>query len=340
MTVTTSTSIQRVLVVSLGSIGRRHLRNVRCLLPTAEIAALRRPNSPSSAEGADHIFHDIRSALAFRPTAAIVASPATDHLRLTQTLVTNGIPVLVEKPFAHRLEGLSVLVAEATAKSLPLFVAYNLRFHPIVRRVKSLLEENVIGRVLTARADVGQYLPDWRPGVNYKEGVSARRDLGGGVLLELSHELDYVSWLFGRPSSVYAAGGQLGDLGIDVEDTAVLTLRYPEAAPIVSVNLDFLQRAVARQLRVVGTKGSICADLVTGECDFYVASTGEWTRELCRLTDSNLLYLDEVKAFFSAVNGEHSTILARGQEGIDVLCQVEAARQSMANHREMKINYV
>jgi predicted dehydrogenase len=282
----------------------------------------------------------MEAALAFRPCAAIVASPATDHLLVTQALIMNGTSVLVEKPFAHRLNGLPALVAVARAKSLPLFVAYNLRFHPIVRRVKHLLEEHAVGRVLTVRADVGQYLPDWRPGANYKIGVSSQRQLGGGALLELSHELDYVSWLFGRPSSLYAAGGQIGDLEIDVEDAVALTLRYPEASPIVSINLDFLQRAANRQLRIVGTEGTLCADLMTGELDLYSASTGTWNRELFKLADSNLLYLDEVQAFFSVVKGGQSTLLASGQEAIDVLCQVEAAKQSMAKHKEVTINYV
>ena len=331
--------IERVLVVSLGSIGRRHLRNLRSLLPRADLAVLRRPGSAATAEGASHVFHDLASALAFRPDAAIVASPATEHLAVTRALVAEGIPVLVEKPFADRLEGLATLVAEADRRNVPLFVAYNLRFHPMVQRVKAILAEQAIGRVLTVRAEVGQYLPDWRPGQPYREGVSARRDLGGGALLELSHELDYVSWLLGRPERLFAAGGQLGDLGIDVEDAVALTLRYGPAAPIVTVTLDFLQRAVTRQLRIVGTEGTLAADLMTGELDLYRAVTGAWSREICRPADGNQLYLDEVTAFFSALSGGPAPVLASGRQGVDVVCQVEAARQSMAERREVEIDY-
>lgn len=332
--------LKRVLVVSLGSIGRRHLRNLRSLLPEAELAVLRRPGSPATAEGATHVFQDLLSALAFRPDAAIVASPATEHLAVARALVGQAIPVLVEKPFADRIDGLAGLVSEAEAKSVPLFVAYNLRFHPMMQRVRALLTDNAVGRVLTARAEVGQYLPDWRPGQPYREGVSARRELGGGALLELSHELDYVYWLFGRPQRLYAAGGQIGDLGIEVEDAVALTLCYGDGAPIVNVNLDFLQRAVTRQLRIVGTEGTLSGNLMTGELDLYRAADGNWTRETCRLADANQPYLDEVAAFFSAIAGGKAPLLASARQGTDVICLVEAARQSMAGRREVEIDYV
>lgn len=332
--------LERILVVSLGSIGRRHLRNLRSLLPEAELAVLRRPGSPATAEGATHVFHDLSSALAFRPDAAIVASPATEHLAVARALVAQAVPVLVEKPFADKIEGLAELVSDAEAKRVPLFVAYNLRFHPMVQRVRTLLAEEAIGRVLTVRAEVGQYLPDWRPGQPYREGVSARRDLGGGALLELSHEIDYVSWLFGRPQRLYAVGGQLGDLGIDVEDAVALTLRYGDGAPIVNVNLDLLQRAVTRQLRIVGTEGTLTGNLLTGELDLYRAATGSWTRETCRPADANQPYLDEVEAFFSAIADGEATTLASGRQGADVIGLIEAARQSMAGRREVEIDYV
>lgn len=337
--VSVSKPIERVLVVSLGSIGRRHLRNLRSLLPEAELAVLRRPGSAATAEGASRVFQDLPSALAFRPDAAIVASPATEHLAVTRALVEQAIPVLVEKPFADRLEGLAGLVAEAETKGLPLFVAYNLRFHPMVQRVRAILSDNGIGRVLSARAEVGQYLPDWRPGQSYQQGVSARRDLGGGALLELSHEIDYVSWLLGRPARVFAAGGRLGDLEIDVEDTVSLTLRYGDVAPIVNIHLDFLQRAVTRQFRIVGAEGTIAGNMITGELDLYLAGAGSWTRELLRPADPNQLYLDEISDFFSAVRGGRTAVLPAGRQGMDVIYLVEAARQSMAERREVEIDY-
>ncbi|PYB77097.1 Gfo/Idh/MocA family protein [Rhizobium wuzhouense] len=329
--------LQKVLIVSLGSIGRRHLRNLRLLLPDAELAVLRRQGA---AEDADRVFHDLPSALAFKPDAAIVASPASAHLASASALVKQAVPVLVEKPFADRLDGLPQLVADAEAAGVPLFVAYNLRFHPLLQKVRGILAVNGIGRVLSVRSEVGQYLPDWRPGKPYRTGVSARRDLGGGALLELSHELDYICWLFGRPALVFAAGGPLGDLGIDVEDTVSLTLRYGDAAPIVNVHLDFLQRAVTRQFRIVGSEGTIVGNMITGELDLYLAQTGNWMREICRPAEPNQLYLDEIGDFFSAVQDGDAIVLPDGRQGMDVICLVEAARRSMAERKEVKIDYV
>jgi predicted dehydrogenase len=327
---------RKVLIISLGSIGQRHLRNIRSLLPQAEIAVMRREGA---AEGADHVFHDLQSSLNFNPDVAIVASPATEHLVVASALIKSAVPVLIEKPFADRLDGLAELVAQAEAASVPLFIAYNLRFHPMLTKVCAMLRENEIGRVLSVRAEVGQYLPDWRPRQRYQISVSARRDLGGGVLLELSHELDYILWLFGRPVRVFATGGRYSDLDIDVEDVCSLTLRYGEDGPLINVHLDFLDRAVNRRFRIVGASGTIVGDVITGQLEVYVADSGKWLKEVWSPPDPNQLYIDELQNFLSAVRGEAGPILPNGGQGMDVMCLIEAARRSMLEREEVEVTY-
>ncbi len=332
-------SHKKILIVGLGSIGRRHVRNLRALLPDAELAALRRQPDAEPVPGVDHQYHELSGAIAFRPDAAIIASPATEHLSTARSLVENAIPVLVEKPFAERLEGLPELIEGAASRHVPLFVAYNLRFHPLLSRVRSMLARGGIGRVLSVRAEVGQYLPDWRPGQAYQQSVSARRALGGGALLELSHELDYIYWLFGRPARVFASGGRLGDLDIDVEDMVSLVLRYDGTAPVVNISLDFLQRAVTRQFKIVGTEGTILGDMISGQLDVYLAAAGGWAREFVKPADPNQLYLDEVTEFLSCSAGSRPAALADGRQGVDIMCVIEAARRSMTRQEEVEIKY-
>ncbi|MFP9135999.1 Gfo/Idh/MocA family protein [Devosia sp. XGJD_8] len=325
--------VQKVLITSLGSIGRRHLTNLRALLPEATIGALRL-TAGSLPQGAapDRSFETLADALAFEPDAAIIASPASEHLRLATELVGRGVPVLVEKPFAVTGEGLGAVVALAEARSVPLRIAYNLRYHPLLRHVRQLVQAEAIGRVISVRAEVGQYLPDWRPQSRYQDGVSANPALGGGALLELSHELDYLYWMFGRPGRVFAAGGTLGDLNIAVEDIASLTMTYDAPERLISVHLDFLQRAVSRTCKLIGTQGTIVADIVSGRLDLYNAASKSWMTQHHSPLDPNQTYRDEIAAFLASLSGSQCD-LPSGSEGLDVMGIIDAARRSMSSRQ-------
>jgi predicted dehydrogenase len=330
---------QKYLVTSQGSIGRRHLANLRALRPDATIAVLRtkaQAGQPCLA-GVDLQFYTLEEALAFRPDAAIVASPASVHLTLAEALVRAGIPVLIEKPLADSTEGVRAFAELARERQVRAGVGYNLRFLPSLVKARALVLDGSIGRVLSVRAEVGQYLPDWRPGSDYSESVSAQQKLGGGVLLELSHELDYLLWIFGAPDTVAAKGGRLGDLAIDVEDLVELCLEYEQPRRLVNVHLDFLQRAVHRSCRFIGTEGTLVWNALGDRIDLYRAATGQWEQLDYPLADRNQMYLDELTEFLGpdALDGSSLTSVA---QGIDVLAVVDAARASMQTQQTVKVS--
>jgi predicted dehydrogenase len=130
----------------------------------------------------------------------------------------------------------------------------------VLQTVKQLLDAHAIGRVLHAHAQFGQYLPDWRPSVDYRASYSARASMGGGILLDASHEIDYVTWLFGEPETLACFAGKASDLEVDVEDSATLLLGYPHDVHAV-IHLDFVRRGYRRTLEIVGETGNILADL-------------------------------------------------------------------------------
>jgi len=331
---------EKFLVTSQGSIGRRHLANLRALRPQATIAVLRTQAAAGQPclPGVDLQFYSLAEALAFAPDAAIVASPANVHLALATALVEHGIPVLVEKPLADSTEGLRAFAELVDARKVKTGVGYNLRFLPSLVRARALLQEGAIGRVLSVRAEVGQYLPDWRPGSNYSESVSAQKKLGGGALLELSHELDYLLWIFGAPDTVAAKGGRIGDLEIDVEDMVELCLEYREPRRLVNVHLDFLQRAVHRSCRFIGTDGTLVWNALGDRLELYRAATGQWEQLHYPLADRNQMYLEELEEFLrpSALDGSTITTVA---QGLDVMAVIDAARTSMQTQQTVKVDH-
>jgi predicted dehydrogenase len=331
----------RYLVVSLGSIGRRHIGNLRLLCPDAQIGVLRTrtrmgANTEELPEGINVQFFELAEALAFAPDAVLVASPSSTHLHYAMAFITRGIPVLVEKPLADTTRGLRELVAKATEHQVRAAVAYNLRYKPSLQYVRQQVLSGGIGEVLSVRAEVGQYLPDWRPGTRYQHNVSAQAALGGGALLELSHELDYLYWMFGLPHSVTARGGQLSELELDVEDLVDLLLEYENPTRLVSVHLDFIQRVPHRSCRLIGAQGTMIWDAIKDVVDIYRVETGQWERTEFPTLDRNQAYLEEIRDFlFSA---EITTVkLPDLSAAYDVVAIVEAAKNSIESGKTIRI---
>lgn len=323
---------EKYLIVSLGSIGRRHLANLRALCPDAQIGVLRLHAADTGAAvpaGADHQFFSLSQALAFAPSAAIVAGPASTHLDVATALASAGTALLVEKPLADTSAGLASLLATCAQADIPLMVGYNLRFLPSLMECKRLLDSGAIGRVRGVRAEVGQYLPDWRPGTRYQENVSARRELGGGALLELSHEIDYLYWMFGMPARVSARGGRYSELEIDVEDMVELCLEYEDPARLVNIHLDFLQRSPSRSCKFIGDQGTLVWNGITDRIDLFSAGEGTWKHiDNQAQSDRNGMYLAELRHFLNC-SRRQEPVLCDGVQGYDVLAIVEAARASM-----------
>ena len=225
-------------------------------------------------------------------------------------------------------------------------MGYVLRFQPIVGCLKKIFSstESPIGRVLTAHIEVGQYLPDWRVGTDYRQGASAQKKLGGGALLELSHELDYATWFFGDPESLYCSAARLSDLEIDVEDSATVVMDYEKKRLRVVVQVDFLQRTPSMSVKAVGTEGTLYADLIKEEVKIMGLSGEARDLPLPKMKTGNEMYLRQFDYFFAnsfeeyqatfsdhSLYSEHVTI----ERGARVLELVELAKASSASGQRL-----
>lgn len=331
---------KRVLIVGLGSIGKRHLRLARELLPNADIRVLRHKECASIPEYANGCFSNLEQTIDFAPQLAVIASPATFHMSVAQPLAQAGVHLFIEKPLAASLDGVSQLLATCLEQGTVLLTGYNLRFLPSLQRFRDLLNEKVIGRVLSVRCEIGQYLPSWRADADYRQGVSARQELGGGALLELSHEIDYLRWIFGEVDSVNARIGRQSSLEIDVEDTAHLILGFAPKEDsyllIGTLNMDFVRHDTTRLCTAIGENGSLRWNGLTGVVEQFEAGAKEW-RELFRhqhqRDDS---YLAEWRHFLVCVN-EQKTPLISGEDGLRVLKIIEAARTASQTGSQVQV---
>jgi len=321
----------RILIVGLGSVGTRHLRIARQLFGGAEIKVLRHTSTKFIPEFSDGIFTTIKEAIEFKPNIAVISNPATLHIETAQALAMVGSHLLVEKPLSTSLIGVNELIETSKQGGTLLTIGYNLRFSPSLMQFKKLLAEGIIGRALSVRCEVGQYLPSWRTESDYRQSVSGKSELGGGVLLELSHELDYLRWIFGEIAWVRATLSRQSNLEIDVEDSAHLILGFSpntKGQQLTSVvNLDFIRHDHIRLCTVIGENGSLRWNGVTGEVEIFRKDALEWFELFRHLPQRDETYASEWKDLLYCIN-EKRIPTVTGEDGLRVIEIIEAARKS------------
>jgi predicted dehydrogenase len=321
-----------VLMVGSGSIGRRHLRNLHAFgiryLAACDINE--EQLTPMVAELDVQPFTDFDEALTtVRPNLVFICTPPVFHVSQALQAVRAGAHVFIEKPLSHTLDGVDELIIEAEARQRVVQVGYNLRFHPGLKRVKQLVDEDAIGRILWAYVEVGQYLPDWRPWQNYHQSYSARRDLGGGIILDASHELDYAIWLLGQPVEVLCMASMVSDLNVDVEDCATVLLRFASGTQ-ADVHMDFVQRGYSRSCKLAGDRGTVIWDYQANEVRLYRAEEDSW-ETISYSFDANDMYMAEVKHFLTCVTYEKTPTIDLNQARHTL--QVALAAHAAASER-------
>jgi predicted dehydrogenase len=295
-----------VLVIGYGSIGVRHARLLTDLGCRTAVVSGRDVDYPI-------VYLDLSEALDKElPEYVVIANATNHHYETMLLLAQQGFSgtVLVEKPLFNQSQDLSVLPFSKT------FIGYNLRFHPMIQRLKKLL---VGERIISVSAYVGQYLPEWRPATDYRTSYSASAEQGGGVLRDLSHELDYLTWLLGGWEMVSALGGHLSPLEINSDDVFALMLVTP-ACPVVTLQMNYLDR-LTRRFIVINTEGhTIEADLIKG-----VITVDRESESLT--TERDHTY----RAMHEAVLSGNTDTLCSLDEGLETLRLIESAEFAASN---------
>jgi predicted dehydrogenase len=235
------------------------------------------------------------------PDAVVIAAPTALHLSLALEAAQRGVHLFIEKPLASGWDGVESLITLANDKNLVSLVGCNLRFHPGLLRIKRLLGKQAVGRITAARIAVGQYLPDWHPWEDYRQSYSARAELGGGVILDAIHEIDYGRWLLGEVKGVFCLAGKLSDLEIDTEDSAALLLRFAGGA-LGEIHLDYVQRDYHRTCQIIGDEGTIHWDYTTGQVRWFSAHNKTWQCVDNPVGwEANQMYVDEMRHFINCL---------------------------------------
>jgi predicted dehydrogenase len=321
----------KFLIAGLGSIGRRHFRNLRALGEN-DIVLLRshKATLPDDELAGFPVQTDLAEALNIhKPTAVIVANPTSLHLDVAIPAAEAGCHILLEKPISGSLERVDQLEAAAKRSGSRILVGFQFRFHPTLIKAAGLISCGALGKVLTVHAHWGEYMPNWHPWEDYRQSYAAREDLGGGVVRTLTHPLDYVRWLVGEVIEVRALTGHISPLEMDAEDVAEIGLRFAGGA-IGGVYINYVQRPPVHRLEIVGTQGTLRWDNADGVLNFYRMPQpfGESsanppapvveTYSPPKGFERNVMFLDLMRHFFAVARGEAEPVCTL-QDGIRAL---------------------
>ncbi len=335
----------KFLIAGLGSIGRRHFRNL-IALGEKDIVLLRtrKATLPDDELAGYPVETDLDEALKkYKPAAVIVANPTSMHLDVAIPATQAGCHILLEKPVSHSMDRLDVLQKAAQKSGSKILVGFQFRYHPTLNQARELIQSDALGQILTVHAHWGEYLPQWHPWEDYRQSYAARAELGGGVIVTLTHPLDYLRYLLGDVQSLWSFNGHNSALEIDTEDVAEIGLKFANGA-MGGVHVNYFQRPPVHRLEVVGTKGTLRWDNADGNLHFYrvPAPFGSFSdNPPAPVMESfsppegferNQLFLAQTRHFIEIVCGE-SEPACRLEDGICALQLALAAKESQSTQR-------
>jgi len=295
----------RHLIIGCGSIGMRHLRNLISLGET-DIAVVetdyKRRQLISSEYNTIHIFPDFSKCWDYSPDSVLIATPTSSHIDLALQAAEKGYNIFIEKPLSHDMTKVDHLIKVIKENNLISLVGCNLRFHPGPLKVKNLIDAGKIGKITSAQVQFGQWLPDWHPHSDYRTSYSSQKELGGGIILDAIHEIDYIRWLINSTvDQICCFCDKLTDLDIDTEDTAAIILKFANNI-IGEVHLDYVQREYSRTCKIIGHKGTITWDYNDNSVRCYSPySKDQDEYYLAESLDVNQMYLSEMKHWMNCI---------------------------------------
>jgi len=298
-----------ILMIGLGSVGKKHLLAIGKLVSDAKIYALRSSLQADEYPGVKNIFS--LNELKEKPAFVIISNPTSMHKTSLKDVLQLDCPVFIEKPVFHELMNTDQLLDEIQNRKTLTYVACNLRFHPAIQFLKSFLDTTKPA-INEVNIYCGSYLPEWRPGIDFRTSYSARKDMGGGVHLDLIHELDYCTWLFGMPLNVDSNKTNLSSLNIEVPDNA--QFRFGYSSFNANINLNYYRRDAKREIEIVTDNDTIIADLLTNKVVSKPSGTVLYEKPFT-MADT---YYDQMSYFISHIN-QHLQPMNSIGEGVEVL---------------------
>lgn len=330
-----------VSVIGCGSIGRRHLKGLLSISKSASITEVRGFDpDPSRIDQVQLEISGVKTFDAletciFGADVLFICAPTSLHMTIyNQIKAIGSYHLFIEKPLSHNLDGCDQILFDQEVAKKHSVIGYMLRLHPVMKKAKEIIDSNKLGRVISVRAECGAYLPLWHPWERYQDFYMSWKVGGGGALLDISHEIDYLNYLFGDIEDLQGIFGTYSDLEITSDDLAIAILKFKNGI-IGQLQLDLLQHSRERSLKIIGTEGILKCDFINNKIDSYILQNECWESEAF-VVDFDSIYHEEYLQFFNEIKGSKK-MLANLKDGIKVMQVIEGIRTSSSSGNRIKL---
>ena len=287
-----------IVVIGGGSIGQRHIKNLKYLGFENVYCLKREHNQGFEKDLGVTVITDSLVLGEIKPLAVFICNPTSMHISSLEDAVNCGAHIFMEKPLIHNQEGLEQAQKILKDYDKVFFIGFMMRYHPLVKEIHQIVNSGYLGKVYSARFEFGSYLPYWHPYEDHRISYASRKALGGGVINTITHELDLIQYFFGKPVSLNAHKLNLNKLDIDVEELLEGSLNYEDK--LVTLHLDYLQKDYDRRISILCDEGSIRWNWHDNEV--VISKHKEAIRKIpLQGFDVNLLYIDELSHFFQLI---------------------------------------
>ena len=323
-----------VLIVGYGSIGKRHLENFLQFKDIRLTVYTKRNDLQLLKKKGIKVSNSLTECLKENPDIGVIANETSLHTPIAIKLAKEGLDLFLEKPLSNSLKDIEKLRAIVKKNKLITQMGCNLRFHPCIKKIKNLIEQQKIGKIISAQVQCCSYLPDYHRWEDYRKSYAARKDLGGGVILTQIHEIDYMYWFFQEVENVISMSGKFSDLDVTAEDYAPSLLKFKNKI-IGELHLDYFQRPEFRSCKIRGTKGEIYWDSVDNCVDVFNMNKKRWETKIDSGFSNNLdtysSYVEELKHFLKCVKRRKETIndLEQGVTTLKIALAIKKASKLM-----------
>lgn len=328
---------KHILIIGSGSVGKRHARNLTalgCRISGMDPRADRRDEMASEVKLVAAFASEQEAYAASKYDGVVIASPPHVHVRQTIQALEAGCPVLLEKPVCPDLKSALALQDAAKRSKSPLLMGYTWRWWPPLADVRRLLDEKTAGPIHHVQFHMSAHLADWHPWERYQDFFMAQRELGGGALLDESHWIDLMLWLFGMPKDVSGKIDKISTLEIDSDDNVDLLFSY-EKGPRVTMHLDLYGRPHEKFIRFIGAGGTVFWSADPNQLSVGRSAAAEWDKTLYQC-ERNDMFVAVAREFLAAINGAPVKTCTL-DDGVNVLKVIEAARAASSEKRTVAI---
>lgn len=300
----------KVVFFGLGSIGKKHARIIKDNFDF-ELYAYRTGKGQEKNDLEIQEIYSLEEVFSIKPDVAFITNPTFLHTKTALNCARRNIALFIEKPISHSLENINELENEIKKRKLFTYVAYNMRFHPVIENLKELISKKE--KPIDFRVTCSSYLPDWRPNQDYSKSYSAKKEQGGGVILDLSHEFDYISWLFGDIEKIEGHFDKISNLKIDSED--VLDAQIKCSSNVEGeLHLDYFSRDEERKIQIYYDKGYLEGDLIKNTIKVVDKDDKEKiTKYQCT---PNETYKKQIEYFFEQYHKKNQNIMNNFSEAL------------------------